>query len=226
VPLREVTDEDWVSPAPETGEVRGTGDREDALRVPYRGQVLEGRSLLEKLDDWVAAGTVEPSFAAAIGRVVEHPEWLSLPGKTVATIGAAGELSPLEPLTRWGADVLAVDLPAAGVAERIRGIAERGAGRVRYPLAADGTPGADIVADPAAAHAWIDARAAEASAANGDDLVFGMYAYADRGAHVRISMATDLIAERLLTDRPSTALAYLQTPTDAFVVPPEVVQAG
>lgn len=225
VPLREVAAEDWASPPPETGEIRGTGDREKVLRVPYRGEVLEGQALLERLDGWVSAGTVEPSFAEAIARVVEHPEWLSLPGETVATIGAGGELSPLAPLTRWGADVLAVDLPTGGVAERIRRIAERGAGRVRYPLASDGTPGADVVADPAAAHAWIDGRVAE-SAGHGDNLVFGMYAYADRGSHVRISMATDLIAERLLDSHPSTALAYLQTPTDAFVVPPEVVRAG
>ncbi len=224
LPLDSVPEAAWTAQAPDTGEVVGTAAPERTLRVPYRGQELEGDELLARLQRWVEAGVVEPSFAAAIGRVVEHPEWLALPGRTIAMIGAGGELSPLEPFTRWGADVLAVDLPLEHVQQRIRAMAEAGAGRVRFPQSG-GAAGLDIVAGPAAASAWLGAHADEAAEA-GDSLVFGMYAYADRGAHVRISMATDLVIERLLAAHPSTALAYLQTPTDAFVVPPEVVEAG
>ncbi|QDQ96573.1 hypothetical protein [Tomitella fengzijianii] len=225
VPLDQVGEEDWSVPAPATGQVIGAAEPEPTLRVPYRGGVLEGDALVAQLGRWVAAGVVEPSFALAITRVVENPQWLSLPGRTIAMMGAGGELSPLEPFARWGADILAVDLPAERVWDRIVRMAEEGTGRVRFPVDADGTPGLDIVGAPAVAAAWLDGHAGAGDAA-GSRLVFGMYAYADRGAHVRISMATDLIIERLLAAHPSTALAYLQTPTDAFVVPPEVVAAG
>ncbi|GAA4807032.1 hypothetical protein [Tomitella cavernea] len=225
VPLDEVGDAEWSVPAPATGQVIGTATPDPVLRVPYRDGLLEGHALVAQLDRWVAAGAVEPSFAAAITRVVENPEWLALPGRTIAMMGAGGELSPLEPFARWGADILAVDLPAERVWDRIIRTAERGAGRVRFPVSADGAPGLDIVGEPAAATAWLGGHAGAGDAA-GSRMVFGMYAYADRGAHVRISMATDLIIERLLAGHPSTALAYLQTPTDAFVVPPEVVAAG
>ena len=50
-----------------------------------------------------------------------------------------------------------------------------------------------------------------------------MYAYADGGAHVCVTAAVDALATDLLERRPETALAYLATPTDAFVVPEDAV---
>ena len=55
-------------------------------------------------------------------------------------------------------------------------------------------------------------------------LVLGNYLYADGGTHVRVSVAADALATRLTRARPDTALAYLATPTDAFVVPPDAVE--
>jgi hypothetical protein len=50
-----------------------------------------------------------------------------------------------------------------------------------------------------------------------------MYAYADGGAHVCVTAAADALAVDLLERREGTALAYLATPTDAFVVPEDAV---
>ena len=50
-----------------------------------------------------------------------------------------------------------------------------------------------------------------------------MYAYADGGAHVRVTAAVDALASDLLERREGTALAFLATPTDAFVVPEDAV---
>jgi hypothetical protein len=56
--------------------------------------------------------------------------------------------------------------------------------------------------------------------------VLGTHAYAHGGMHVRITGAADALAADLVRERPATALAWLATPTDAFVVPPDVVAAA
>lgn len=105
--------------------VTGTAAAAVELAVPYRGTVLRGDGLGRQLAAWVSAGTVEPSFAAAVAEVGRHPEWLRLEGRTVAVLGAGAEMGPA-----WG---------AAGVG---------GAGAGRRPAAggdlgpaADGGPG-------------------------------------------------------------------------------------
>jgi len=199
------------------GEVRGTSRPQRSLSVPYGGRELQGSGLLEQLDRWVQAGTVEASFADAVGLVVEHPEWLALPGRKVALVGAGAQIGPLQPLCDWGAEVIALDVPSKRVWERIGETARRGAGTVRIPLLPDGSAGLDVLGMLPEAGAWLRASAGE------EDLVLGMYAYADGGQHVRISAAFDALATHLLEREPATALAYLATPTDAFVVPEATV---
>jgi len=198
-----------------SGEIQGGAAPVTRLEVPYRGRSLHGRELLDQLDRWADAGIVEPSFARAVGLVAEQPEWLALPGRSVALVGAGSEIGPLAPLCAWGADVLAIDVPDGAVWWRIRETARRGGGTVRMPMSPDGTAGVDVIADLPAAHAWL----AENLSARGSQPVLGMYAYADGGRHVLLTGAFDAIAAQLAEREPATALAYLATPTDAYVVP-------
>src|SRR5699024_252608 len=94
-----------------TESVRGTATPVTELRVPVGGRGLAGEELRGQLGSWVDAGVVEPSFAAAVGEVIDHPEWLGLPGHRALLVGAGAEMGPLETLLSWGADVLAIDLP-------------------------------------------------------------------------------------------------------------------
>lgn len=190
---------------------------ETELRIPYRGRELRGDALRAQLDDWVSAGIAERSAADAVLHVMEHPEWLSLPGRCAAVVGAAAEMGPLQPLTRWGARVLAVDVPDEDIQRRIADVAARGAGTVTIPTMPDGRPGADLLRAFPEVYAWLDAAAGD------EPLTLGMYAYADGGTHVRLSAGFDAVATGLLERRPDTALAFLATPTDAFAVPADVV---
>ncbi len=210
------------APSHETVEIRGTGEPAEQLLVPYGTEVLHGDGLREQLDRWKSAGTVEPSFASAIAEVIDHPEWLALPGRRVAVLGAASEMGPFEPLVSWGADVLAIDLPSPEIWKRVIATAEAGAASVKIPVKPGTAPtaeraGIDVSRELPEAGAWI------AENAGGAGLVLGTYAYADGGRHVEVTAAADAIACRLLEIRPDTALAYLGTPTDAYVVGPEVV---
>src|SRR5699024_6599736 len=94
-----------------TETVRGTAAPETTLRVPLGERVLEGEELRGQLASWVDRQLVEPSFATAVGEVIDHPEWLTLPGRRVLLVGAGAEMGPLETLLSWGADVMAIDLP-------------------------------------------------------------------------------------------------------------------
>jgi hypothetical protein len=200
-----------------TGEILGTAPAVRVLRVPYRGRQLEGSALSQQLERWTEAGVIEQSFADAVRRVAEHPDWLSLPGRRVALVGAGAAIGPLEPLCSWGADVVAIDLPQRELWERIAKLARQGAGSLRMPLTADGSAGVDLLYLLPEARVWLEQTTAA------DELVLGMYAYADGGDHVRVTGAFDALATDVLQRRPSTTLSFLATPTDAFVVPEEVV---
>lgn len=203
--------------------VQGDGERATELSIPHRGARLSGDHLRRQLDRWVDAGTVEPSLAEAVGRVVDHPEWLDLRGRTVAVIGAGSEMGPMRSLLRWGAEVAAVDLPRPQLWQRVLDDARRGAGRVHVPVTLGSTgdlarrAGGDLLHDLPRVAAWV--------AALPGDLVLGNYVYADGGTNVRVAMAVDALGEHVAHQRPM-ASACLATPTDVFAVPAEAVAAS
>ncbi|WP_433198583.1 hypothetical protein ACQP1G_04325 [Nocardia sp. CA-107356] len=200
----------------DTGRIDGTAKPVTRLEIPFRGALLAEEALWQQLTDWRRRGIVEPAFAAAVERVIDHPEWLSLPGFRVIVTGATAELAPLRPLLRWGADVLAIDLPGAARWREISAVAQAGAGRLDYPVSAG--PGADITRQfPALVH-WIRAQL-------GTDVrpVFGMYANSSGPQGVRLAAAMDVLVSDLLDHRADAAVAYLGSPTDCYAVPEDVI---
>ncbi|MEX2289461.1 MAG: DUF4192 domain-containing protein [Mycobacteriales bacterium] len=209
-----------------THRTSGQGEREVDLVVPYRGEHLRGDTLLRQLDAWAESGTVEPSFAEALRQVVSHPAELDLRDRGFAVLGAGAELGPVEPLLRWGATVAAVDLPVRAVQDRLLTAARGSAGTLELPLPAGGSPDGDVAAEagadllaqtPEVAH-WL------AGAAGDLPVTVGSYAYADGARHVQVAVASDAVVQHLLGTRPGTSYAELATPTDAYVVPMEVVE--
>jgi hypothetical protein len=202
-----------------TAEVRGTGDREEELSLPYGGARLRGDALRRRLDRWVDDGVMEPSAGDAVRAVLDHPQWLALPDATVVVLGAGAEMGPLPSLLRWGARVAGVDLARPALWQRVVETASRGAGTLLLPVP-PGTPaptraGADLTAEAPAVAGWL--------AGLPGDLVLGNYVYADGAANVRVSAAVDALTVRLQEARPDLALAFLATPTDVFAVPGEAV---
>ncbi|MGJ9422562.1 hypothetical protein [Aeromicrobium sp. CF3.5] len=209
----------------ETIEIRGQREPDTEFTLPYRGSRLSGAALRDQLEQWAREGVLEPSAVEAVLEVAAHPEWLALPGQTVAVLGAGAEMGPLTALLRWGATVAAVDLPVPSVWERIVETAEKGAGRLLVPVERDtdvastgiaGSAGVDLVADVPAVADWLGSLDGR--------LTLGNYLYADGGSHVLVSVAADVLGRRLTMARPDTALAFLATPTDVFVVPREAVE--
>ncbi|MEE8600433.1 hypothetical protein [Euzebya tangerina] len=214
---------DLLSAEPDVGvaqsEVAGSGDPEGELTVPYRGTRLAGTSLRDRLESWVADGIVEPSFADAITTVMDNPAWLRLDGRTVAVLGAGAEMGPAQALLRWGASVAALDLPGAPGWEPLIEHARRSGGRLLVPTAEGASgPGLDLIEHVPAIASWlVDID---------DDLVISNDVYAPGSAFVRVALAADAVSRRVATARPTTALAFLATPTDTYGVPERVVESA
>ena len=198
--------------------VRGEGERVRELAVPYRGEQLSGDRLRRQLDAWVAAGMAEPSFSAALHALLDQPEWLDLSDRAFALLGAGAELGPLEPLSQWGAHILAVDVPRPEVWDRVLATARAGAGTLVAPEGVDGTLGVDLLTQTPEVAGFLR------SSADGLPLTVGSYAYADGARHVQVVHASDALVQLLLEERPGTSYAELATPTDAFAVPSDAVE--
>ena len=204
---------------PTTDTIQGTATPVRELSIPFRGEELTGDLLRARLDTWVAAGVIEPSCADALKLVQDNPQWLSLPGRAMLVLGLGSEMGPARRLLQWGADVMGVDLPSSPAWERFRNEATTFAGRLHIPSGPDGRPGIDLLTQLPELAAW--ARAAAPA-----PLTVGSYFYADGGTHVQLSSAADALVVDLLRDNTATALAYLATPMDTFVVPGDVRKAS
>ena len=206
-----------------TAVVQGRAEPEHELTIPFRGRRLSGDALHRQLDRWVERGSMEPSAAAAVREVMEHPEWLSLPGRTMVVLGASSEMGPLQSLLRWGATVAAVDLPKRDLWRTTIDLAKRSAGSLLVPVFSEGLieerAGADLLHDLGAVGRWIGGL--------DGSLVLGNYVYADGVVNLRLAVAVDAMTVWLGEQRGSDlALAFLATPTDVFGVPREVVEAS
>ncbi|HEX8002915.1 MAG TPA: hypothetical protein VF519_09510 [Mycobacteriales bacterium] len=198
----------------DTAVIKGTGTPERELTIPYRGERLRGDALHRQLDDWVERGIVEPSAAEAVRTVAASPDWFDDLPDPVVVIGAGAEMGPLRSLLRWGADVVAIDLPRPQIWERLRSDAAERAGRLIVPVR-NGKPGADLLTEVAEVAQWLleqDGR-----------LVLGNYVYADGATNVRLALAVDALTTFVQERREDVALAFLGTPTDVYAVPREVV---
>ncbi|MFP5351186.1 MAG: hypothetical protein ACLGIB_01310 [Actinomycetota bacterium] len=211
----------------ETATIKGSGDRERQLVVPFEGRHLSGDALLQRLDRWVETGIIEPSCREAVASVVAEPDWLDLSGTRFVLMGAASEMGPLESLTRWGAEVIAIDLPRPELWARILKVAEQGSGVVHVPVPSphDGDlgslarlAGADLLTETPEIRTWV--------ASFGGPMVVGNYVYADGSTFLRLATALDALTSSLQDDVSDVSIAYLATPTDVFAVPQEVVDAS
>jgi hypothetical protein len=155
--------------------------------------------------------------------VIEHPDWLRLEGRRVALLGAAAETSPLEPLSAWGAEVLAVDLPGSAPSARLLDVARRGAGRVHVPVRPGGSDparsaGVNLITEVPELTGWLRRLAEDRP------LVLGFYIYASGRLHVQATIGADAVADHLLGSGHDVAVAYAGTPSDCYLVPAEVVE--
>ncbi|AKU18243.1 hypothetical protein [Luteipulveratus mongoliensis] len=213
--------EQLPTPLPvDTETVRGQGERVGRLEVPYAGRMLAEGDLRAQLGRWVEQGLMEPAFGTAIEYAIDHPDVLSAPDHTVVVLGAGAAMGPLAQLARWGADVVGLDVPDAAVQARIKELARSGSGVLRLPVVnGRDVAGLGLTEELPEAVAWLtEVLSTSRTPALANHL------YADGGSHVELTVAADLLASVVLRTQPRSALAYLATPTDSFLVPIDAVE--
>jgi hypothetical protein len=131
-------------------------------------------------------------------------------------VGAASEMGPLEHVTRWGATVVALDLPREHLWDRIRSAAQTGSGRTLLPTR-EGAAGCDLLTQIPDIRAWLETI--------DGPLVVGNYVYADGANFVRVATAVDALVADLADAGKLAASAYLATPTDVYAVPAELARS-
>lgn len=225
VPLLEACDR-FPEPALGSVTIRGDAARDPGLSLPFHGRRLFAADVRHRLDAWVHEGVVERGLATSIHTVLDHPDWLDLSDVTVVVLGAGAEMGPLRSLLRWGAHVVALDLPRPEVWQRVIATARASAGRLTVPVplgsdvqsdeAVAAVAGVDLVAQLPEVRTWL--------AGIDGPFTLGTYTYADGAAHVRVALAADALGEALTRGRDDVGLAFLATPTDVYAVTPGAVE--
>lgn len=197
---------------------RGALDTSHPLAIPYKGRLLTGAALAEQARAWAVRGIIEASAAQALIDCVDNPQWFDLSDRTLVLLGAGSEAGPLKMLSRWRANIVAIDLPRPEVWERIASIAERGNAVIHVPVtqAWAQTPwteraGADLLTHLPDIAQWLRSF-------NGP-LDVAAHCYADGERHLRLAAAMDVLQTLACHDHPQSTLAFLATPTDVYAVP-------
>lgn len=190
--------------------------------VPYHGQKLQGQALLEQIDRWEQQHIIEPSHAKALRTVQAHPEWFDLSERTLVLFGAGSEAGPLTWLTKWRANIVAIDLPSPAIWDKITSIVAKGNATLIAPQQAsmEGKTqlGANLLTQTPEIANWLATLA--------QPLDLAGIAYLDGEKHVRVSMAMIAIMDKVSQLKPDSSIMFMLTPTDIYAVPKEVVQGS
>ena len=197
--------------------------------VPYQGKKLQGTELLKQIQSWQDNGTIEPSHANALREVIVHPEWFDLSDRTMVLFGAASEAGPLTWLSKWKANIIAVDLQHERVWEKILNTVKNGNATLYAPSSEQlenvtdiavlkKKLGANLLTQTPEIAQWLEK--------NPNKLDLAAIAYLDGEKHVRVALAMDAIMKYVSQHKANTSLMFMCTPTDVYAVPEEVIQAS
>ncbi len=182
------------------------------------------------LPEWVSAGYAEAGLLEARDFIDQNPN-VTLDGQLLFALGAGAEFAPTQNWLDWGGSIAAVARPRAELWQRLIAMARASGGTLLVPVLAEKLlgressdlsdaelaelAGLDLIADTSAIASWLAQLSAGASRT-----VLGGYAYAPGAAHIRVQVVQDALASKLVSARPTEAiaLAWLATPTDSTVV--------
>ena len=210
---------------------------------PPANKVLVNTELAKQLKTWIDGNVIERDAGLAVAWTSDFfGAKGSLKDAYFVMIGAGSAMGPFSKLLECGANVVALDIPGKWGSparptlwRRLVKEARNSRGSIIFPLS---TPQADCKDDDALCAAagadltqqpfeianwlvkWAKTLPPEAK------VVIGNYTYLDGDMHVKLALCADVLIQALRKERPSTAVAFLCTPTDLHVVPPAAAMAA
>ena len=208
-----------------------------APHPPKPDAVLTGSDLKAQATKWADHGIVEPEAAAALCWTADYfASGKSLSDVYVVMIGAGSAMGPFPKLLEMGANVVAIDIPGnwgigskrptSGVWKRLTETAKDSPGSLVFPLSKPQkeckddmdmfeSSGCDLMKQPGEIANWLVEW--QKTLPKSAKVVIGNYTYLDGDLHVKLALCADYCIQRLRKARPSTAVAFLCTPTDIHV---------
>eukprot|EP00303_Exanthemachrysis_gayraliae_P003631 CAMPEP_0206016888 /NCGR_PEP_ID=MMETSP1464-20131121/23809_1 /ASSEMBLY_ACC=CAM_ASM_001124 /TAXON_ID=119497 /ORGANISM="Exanthemachrysis gayraliae, Strain RCC1523" /LENGTH=787 /DNA_ID=CAMNT_0053390719 /DNA_START=11 /DNA_END=2374 /DNA_ORIENTATION=+ len=206
-------------------------------KPPPPGAVLEGASLKSQATKWADKGVVEPDAAQALAWTADYfDSGKTLEGVYFVMVGAGSAMGPFPKLLELGATVVAIDIPGSwgkggprptkGLWKRLCDTARASPGNLVFPMSKDQSAcadddemyeasGCDLMNQPGEIANWLVDW--QKTLPSGAQVVIGNYTYLDGDLHVKLALCADYCIQRLCAARPSTAVAFLCTPTDIHV---------
>ena len=212
--------------------IKGIGHRKtNTFQVPYEHKnetfqlpYLEKDHLRQQLEKWTKLGVIEPTASKSFTNFLNHElEYIeNLQNHLFVVMGAGAAMGPFKILLDLGLNVVAIDLNRPEIWERLIKYAQDSPGQMFFPEREKGKYGANIISEfPSIAHWLVDLHPNQ-------PMTIGNYAYVDGGLFVKIACAQDCISQYVYKHRTQseTSLAYLCSPTDAFLWPKAAVDAS
>jgi len=202
-----------------------------ATTIERERERLFGDAAVARARGWAEDGCVEPDVVDALESLrARSDDWAGADlGDTLfALLGGTSELCPLVPLLRLGAHVAVVAREGAKLEEAVSEAARSESGTLYVPLTESSESsessressrrGADLAARAPEIRAWLESVFAAGTFSR---VVVGAYAYADGEAHVRATVASDLVLAGLRETLGASrvAAAFLSSPGTAFPIP-------
>ena len=206
-----------------TRSVKGVGQRRGTFKVPYKNSALQRESLRKQIKKWNDMGVIEPTAAESFNNFLEREtEYLeSMREHLFVVMGAGAAMGPFKILLDLGLNVVAVDLNRPQIWDKLIDYAQKSPGQMFFPEREDGTYGANLITEISSIAKWLAKLKPTCS------MTIGNYAYVDGGLFVKIACAQDAISQYVYKNRHTpSSLAYLCSPTDAFLWPKLAVEAA
>lgn len=213
---------------------------------------LVGDQLKQQVNKWIQDGIMESDAGKAINWTVDYfANGGKLHDVHVVMIGAGSAMGPFPKLMELGANVVAIDIPGAWgkgtkrpsskLWERLIGAARKSpGGSLTFPLVPTQTQqeleslsdpnalceaaGCNLMEQPAEVANWLVEW--QSTLPTSARVIIGNYTYLDGENHVKLALCADYCIKKLREARPSTAVAFLCTPTDIHVIPEEAHEAA
>jgi hypothetical protein len=181
------------------------------------GKTIYKNDAVAQLQAWVNYGCMEPSAALHASKTYLQGH-VDISKHVFVLLGATSEIGPAKCLLKVPrAHVLAVARPG----KRLRSLAEW----FHNTCPTDSTlvlpgEGADLLTEGPQIAKWI-----VDTVPKDKQVVICHLAYMDGEAHVRTSVAMDLISKYVSDRHPNVALSFLSSPSTVMVIPPDAVAA-